>query len=482
MKIDHTSKTVCKYLAISLSLAQSMFMKFIPLCVLVLTSLVGNAQNTARNSDNEVVISAFYYKDSVVYAANSLGEMHLVSPKLIAPNHVYYDNALQSVSNMDAIEKVREKEDVDRANEAIKVAFKQMDLMRAVQAKISSGEEETGAIFINGSKGWQDPSLRLLAFANFSAVKNSESDKLSLIDYTLRTWRSVEKDLKADEAFFTFYDKRVVKVKTKVGKAVTAEIIYRVKNDAVVVEQMKLRLQDPMGWNMQFKKAKSLVAELDMCFYKFGVAGLSGFYIVEKDAGAEQVAIALLPLNDYINLRYMPPALKRASLRDLQIMSSDDSLSVNYWKQKFNANNFSHSEAVINEDLIAEIAEGNNQPWVKLKELIEVSKYGKTEEEDYDEDWMDAKERILLKIEVVSFDYQIGKDQYIDRCYWIFNKEESNLPYSLVLDNYTENDLRDVLTNYHGNICGKEAYQIAANTFSQINGDINGELLEYFYE
>ena len=457
-------------------------MKLFPLCVLVFFAAVTKAQNTARNSDNEVVTSAFYYKDSVVFAANALGEMHLANPKLIAPNHVYYNNALQSVSNMEALEKVQDKDDVERANEAIKMAFKQMDLMRAIQGKIVSGEEHIGAILLNGSKGWEDPSLRLLAFANFSAVKHHESDRLNLMDYTMRIWRSVEKDLKADEAMYTFYDKRVTKVKVKVKEGLSAEIIYRIKNDAVLVEQMKLRLQNPMGWNQQFKQATAVVAELDMCFYKNGVAGISGFYIVEKDGGAQQVAITLLPLNDYINLRYMPPALKRANLRDLQIMSGDDSLSVNYWKEKFNAHDFKHFEPAINDDLIAEIAESKNQPWVKLKELIELSKYGKTEEEDYNEDWMDEKDRILLKIEVVSFDYQIGKDEYIDRCYWIFNKDESNLPYSLVLDNYTENDLRDVLTNYHGNICGKEAYQIVGNTFSQINGDINGELLEYFYE
>jgi hypothetical protein len=457
-------------------------MKFIPLCVLVLVTFAAKAQNTARNADNEVVTSAFYYKDSVVFAASSIGEIHLESPKLIAPNHVYFDNALHSISNMEAIEKAQDKEDVDHANSAIKEAFKQMDLMRAVQAKISSRDQQTGAIFINGSKEWSDPSVRLLAFANFSAVKQDESDKLSLIDYTMRTWRSVEKELKADEALFTFYDKRVVKVKVKVSEAVTAEIIYRTKNEDIVIEQMKLRLRDPMGWNMRFKKAKSVVAELDMCFYKYGVAGMSGFYIVENADGAEQVAISLLPLNDYINLRYMPPALKGANLRDLQIMSSDDSLSVLYWKRKFNATDFVQFETKVDDDLIGEIAKSENQPWVKLKELIELSKFGKTEEDDYDEDWMDAKERILLLIEVVSFDYQIGKDEYIDRCFWIFNKEESNLPYSLVLDNYTETELQDILTHYHGNICGKEAFQILGNTFSQINGSINGELSEYFYE
>tara|TARA_R110001592_G_scaffold307299_2_gene580927 strand:- start:461295 stop:462668 length:1374 start_codon:yes stop_codon:yes gene_type:complete len=457
-------------------------MKFIPLCVLTLTSIVAYAQNKARNSDNEVVTSAFYYKDSVVFAASSIGEMHLESPKLIAPNHVYFDNALHSISNMEAIEKTQQKEDIDHANAAIKAAFKQIDLMRAVHAKITSGDQQTGAVFVNSSKEWSDPSLRLLAFANFSAVKQDESDRLSLIDYTLRTWRSVEKELKADDAIFTFYDKRIVKVKAKLNDAVTAEIIYRTKNDDVVIEQMKLRLRDPMGWNMRFKKAKSVVAELDMCFYKYGVAGLSGFYIVEKTDGAEQVAISLLPLNDYINLRYMPPTLKGANLRDLQIMSSDDALSVLYWKRKFNATDFVQYEPEIGDDLIGEIAKSTGQPWVKLKELIELSKFGKSEEEDYDEDWMDAKERILLQIEVVSFDYQIGKDEYIDRCFWIFNKEESNLPYSLVLDNYTETELQDILTHYHGNICGKEAFQILGNTFSQINGSINGELLEYFYE
>lgn len=459
-----------------------MYMKFIPMGVLVLFAFGAEAQNTARNSDNEVVTSAFYYTDSVVFAANPLGEMHLENAKLIAPNHVFFDNALQSVSNMDALEKVQEKEDLDRASDAIKTAFKNMDLMRAVQVKISSRNEQTGAIFLNGSKEWSQSSIRLLAFSNFSAVSKDESDRLSMIDYTLRTWRSVEKDLKVDDAQFTFYEKRITKVKVKVSESVSAEIIYRVKNDAVVIEQMKLRLRDPMGWNMCFKKAKSVVAELDMCFYKFGVAGMSGFYIVEKEDGAEQVAISLLPLNSYINIRYMPPTLKGANLRDLQIMSSDDALSVLYWKRKFNATEFEQYIPSIDDALIGEIADGKGQPWVKLKELIELSKFGKTEEEDYDEDWMDAKERILLKVEVVSYDYEIARGEFIDRCFWIFQKDESNLPYSLVLDNYIETEIQEVLTNYHGNICGKEAFQIVGNTFGQLNGNINGELLEYFYE
>lgn len=458
-------------------------MKFLSLCILSFLSLTSLAQNVARGVSNEVLPIAFYYQDSAVYMANSKGEMHLDgSSKILAPNYVNVDNALQSLETLTVEEKTAEKTDIKLADEAIKQAVQLLDNMRAVHASIQNRDQKTAALFLNASKAWQDPSIRLLAFSNFDASKGSNDDLLPLIDYSLRTWRKFDKSLGADNAKLEFYENNYLQLTIPISENSSAELVYKVKNEKPVVEQMKLRLQNPENWQKYFPKAKMLVAEMDVCFYKYGVAGISHKYFAETNSGAEQIQLNILPLNDYTNLRYMPNAMKDANLFDLQLLSSDDSLSVKFWKLKFNQNDFSLFVPTVDNTLTEMLMGNNQQPWVKLKELLEINSFGKDKIKDYDDEWLEAKEKINLMIEVVSFDYQVGPKEFVDRCYWVFDKKQSVLPYSLIIDNYTERDLQDILTRYHQNICGKEAFQILGNTFSQLNGSINTELVEYFYE
>lgn len=458
-------------------------MKFLSLIAFALISNAILSQNVARSNTNEAIPYAFYYQDSVVYMSSQKGEMHFGGDaKILAPNFVKVDNSLSRLDALTKEEKVAEKEDLKLADDAVKQAVQLFDNIRSILVSAESSGMKTGALFLNGSKFWQDPSIRLLAFADFDAKKNNEDDLLPLVDFSMRTWRAFDKDMNADKGTLVFYENNWLQLSIPLSENSTAELIYQIKNGVVKVEQMKLRLQNPENWQKFFPKAKMLVAEMDVCFYKYGVAGISNKFFAETNTGAQQVQLNVLPINDYTNLRYMPNGMKGSNLFDLQLVSSDDSLSAKFWKSKFNHNAFSIFQPTLDDALAEKVKANTQQPWVKLKELLEVNSLGKDKVDDYDEDWLDAKERINLRIEVVSFDYQIGPNEFVDRCYWVFDKKESVLPYSLIIDNYTEQDLQDVLTRYHQNICGKEAFQILGNTFSQLNGSINTELVQYFYE
>lgn len=457
--------------------------KLFCLIAILATLNIAKAQNKALNANNVVLDYAAYYQDSSVYFANNKGEMHSGEKiNILAANHLTINNNVVAIEDLTRVDSIATKDNVKNAESAWSAAFKILEGIKNAFILCNTDEKTVGALINNTSKQWSEPSNVLSAFANFDARKEKGNTQLLMADFTLKQFYEAEKQGKTSIEKIEFFENGIVVANFSLGNNSEAYLRYKIEGDKLDLQDLTLRLIDPKNWSSVFTQAKKVVGECHIYFYKHGVAAINATYAAQTNVGVNKYSINILPHNSYTNLRYMPQVLKKAPLWHHQLLSSDDTETVDYWKLKFNENNFKLFVPEVSDDLAKDLKLDGNQNWVKLGELLKITTEGKDQEKDFDEYWIDSDEPIKLMIEVVSFDIEIGKETFIDRCYWVFNHKESNLPYSLVIDNYTERDTKDILTRYHDDICGKESFEIQGNTFSQMNGNINKELYEYFYQ
>lgn len=442
-----------------------------------------SAQNIARNANNAVLPYAAYYQDSAVFFSNDKGEMHIDGKlNLLAPNLVKLNNSFRFLDELTQLDTAASKDDVKIAETAWKAMFKTAEKLQNANAFIASNGKTVGAVINNTSKQWLDNSTALTAFANYDAKQNKSAVSLNKVDYLMRLFFDAEKSGEIKSEKIEFYEDGFVNAVFALKNNSEATLRYKIEGDELDIQALSLRLINPNNWSNYFADAKSVVAECHFLFYKFGIAAVQATFAAESNSGVTKHVVNLLPHYNYINLRYVPVEVRQAPLWHHQLLSADDTETVARWKIIFNQRNFNHFIPEVNDALAIDLKSDKAQPWVKLEELLKMTTVGKDNEKDFDEDWLDSDTPIKLLIEVVSYDIEIAKDTYIDRCYWVFNHNESNLPFSLVIDNYTERDTKDILTQFHDDICGKEAFEIQGNTFSQMNGNINKALYDYFYQ